>query len=271
MFRASILASIGVLTVAVAVTAQSQDRPAATSLVGRNVLGLGLEPALYPKVVLFRRPEIQEELKVTPAQKAQYANLQKEEEEFSERLSQETEKKRQELDPEEFAAFRASIYPSTAPFREEVEAKLLKILDRRQRIRLDQIQIQADGPMAFKRSDFQERLNLSPGQVELITPIVDQGRQEIRNAAVVKAEVMPLGLTAEQRRDLTKSEKFKSEVGKKRDAVVKARLTTMQVIAKHLTKGQRANYEKMVGEPFDFLKMQARRDAKAGEPKPEPK
>jgi hypothetical protein len=53
--------------------------------------------------------------------------------------------------------------------------------------------------------------------------------------------------------------------------VIKARQTMMQMIAKVLTKGQRANYQRMVGEPFDFAKLNTAPTPTASDSKPEPK
>jgi hypothetical protein len=236
---------------------------------------MGVEPALYPRLVLFQRPEVQTELKLTPTQKARWAELDQERQQASERQGQELRKSRQELgnppDPQALAVLNESLRAIQADRQKQDEAILRKVLDRPQFTRLGEIQLQAEGPMAFTRHEIQERLNLGPDQVELIEEVVARGREAVRNAAVVSTEVVPTRLTREKSRALLESKTSKSAIGKARDDAVKARKTTMQEIAKLLTKGQRAKYEAMVGEPFDFLKMQANAESRTLESKPEAK
>ena len=62
---------------------------------------------------------------------------------------------------------------------DEMEATVVKVLDRRQRARLQEIRLQIEGPNVFLRSDFQKQLNMSLDQIELFTPLIRQGRQDI--------------------------------------------------------------------------------------------
>jgi hypothetical protein len=66
----------------------------------------------------------------------------------------------------------------------------LRVLDRGQRTRLDQIQLQAKGPLAITRSEVRKRLNMAPEQVEAIVSVVDEGRQEIERVATVPNELL---------------------------------------------------------------------------------
>jgi hypothetical protein len=219
-------------------------------------------PVRIPKYTLFSRPDVLEVLKVTAAQKARWAKLNEEHERSGDRLMEEINRNRRELDRQSFAAYMESIRPIQQALVDEADAIVVKVLDRAQRIRLNQIQLQAEGPIAFTRPEIQELLNLTPQQVELIGAFVEQGREEMRSASALPAGVMPSRVSRDLRRTLLESKAFQSELGKTRDAVVQARKSTMQQIAKVLTKGQRANYEKMVGEPFDFIKMETNRTSK---------
>jgi hypothetical protein len=154
-----------------------------------------------------------------------------------------------ELEARRNASIRAS--------SDKVEAGLKKILDRRQFTRLEQIRYQTEGPKAFERPEVQERLNVSPEQVELIMTIIAQGERELVSASLVPVEVAPdfRNLTPEQRRASMETAAYKGAVKKFQESGVKVRGETMRMISKALTKGQRERYEKMVGEPFDFRKV----------------
>ena len=138
----------------------------------------------------------------------------------------------------------------------EFDVLLLNVLDQRQSARLEQIQLQADGPMAFTRPQIQERLNLAPEQVEEISGIVSQGRDAIDKAARVPASLVPATprLSPELRRSLLQSKDAKRNIESSRERVSHARQATLQSIAKVLTREQRKVMENMLGAPFDFEK-----------------
>jgi len=153
------------------------------------------------------------------------------------------------------------------PLQAEAEAAQLEALGPRQRPRLDQIQLQADGPLAFSRPEVLEWLNLNPGQVKAIQEIVARGR-----VRMLATSAVPLGVkpghgppTPEQYRTLSRSQEFEENRAKSREATLKARDATLQEIAKVLTKGQGATYQKMLGAPFDLAKLRGDGTAPATE------
>ena len=90
------------------------------------------------KQVLLGIPVVQEELKLTEAQK-------KEMEARSIAQSEKLQKARGEItDREKFLAARDAIF-------KEIQAAILENLEPEQRDRLDQIQLQSQGPLAFNR------------------------------------------------------------------------------------------------------------------------
>lgn len=250
------LSLISALTLTVA--AQDQDPPPRASLLKRGLLGAGVELGRYNKSDLLQLPRVQNELNLTDAQKVRLKEAEIESKKIAKRQSIESNARvqaaRETGDSEAFQIAMNQITDYTNAFTLPHEIPLLKVLDRGQRLRLDQIQLQAEGPVALTRPEILRKLNFSPAQIELITAIVDEGREAVNDAATVPAEVLPSKgrLTAEQKAELLKSKSFATQIDRGRSAVRKARDTTMLRIAKVMTKGQRSNFQKMRGEPFDF-------------------
>src|SRR5262249_12250740 len=61
----------------------------------------------------------------------------------------------------------------------EADDAVMQELQPKQRTRLEQIKLQADGPLAFERPDVLERLNLDPGRIEMIQTILTDGRDQM--------------------------------------------------------------------------------------------
>jgi hypothetical protein len=258
MLRAIPLSVTLLAVVAAGVSALDQVVPKKEFLVGKGVLGLGIEPALYPAQVLFDKPAVQEELKISPSQLQRWRQV-VEEQDRDTRIPDMLKAIREELkmnpDPELEEERMAQLRAVQTTIRKEYEAKLTKVLDSRQRDRLGEIQLQAEGPMAFTRPAIQERLNLDPFHIAAIQEIVSEGRQAMTKASEVPNEVFPRGGRAQSRQKLLETKNFQDELEKRRKAMSDARRQTMQLIAKLLTKGQRARYQQMLGEPFDFVKL----------------
>ena len=134
------LSAIGLvvgLVVNVAVLAQVPSSAPAPSSYSLWEFGTMPRPAF--KQVLLGNPAVQAELKINEAQKT--GNIEK-----VQRLREKIQKARREItDRAKFAAARDSIF-------KEIEAAILENLEPKQRERLDQIQLQAQGPMAFNRA-----------------------------------------------------------------------------------------------------------------------
>ena len=231
-----------------------------TSLFKTGLLGWGVEIGYYSKSQLLGRPEVRAELELTDAQVARLTRAERELEAESARQGQENQRLLRRLraqgDTAGYAAFLASSAASTPLLTRELEIPLLKVLDRRQRSRLEEIQLQADGPIAFTRPDVQDALNLWPDQMEMIQAILAEGRETINRAATVPSGIgnITRGLKPEQRTELLKSKTVAAEVEKSRTAVVRARDLTTRSILRILSKRQRATYERMLGKRFEFAK-----------------
>ncbi len=220
----------------------------------------GVVPRPSVMQVLLGSPAVQEELKITQAQK-------KEQDAIAERRVQKMQKARAEIkDPAKFREARDAI------FEEAAEAERA-ILTPAQRERLDQIQLQAQGPLAFSlgeddpglfsadRSRFvgppvPQRLRMSADQVKRARTIAQEADAQISKAASVRlpwdSKDRP---NAEDIRKLVAGAEFRAA---KQKALLDARAAWDAAIARIegvLADEQRATYRKMLGRPFDLAKL----------------
>ena len=219
--------------------------------------------ARHSESLLLRNPEVEKELKITPEQKSQLAAVNTERERWFERATREFQQGKQKLadngaGPDQVQALARQQSELAQERREDFDAALVKVLSAKQRERLAQIKLQAEGPMAFTRPEIQQRLNMDEEQVAMIGEIVAEGRAALSQEAALPPELRPARpLSAEEREQLHSSQAYKTAVGKTRTAAIEVRERTMQAIAKVLTKKQRDKYQSMRGEPFGLDKMQA--------------
>jgi hypothetical protein len=215
---------------------------------------LGEAPALYRKFDLIRRPAIQKELNYTKDQMNKFEKEQRLLEELTDLLRRKREQgKQMPRGSQEWAALAEEAQAVQLLWFDRQDAALRKVLDRRQMARLDQIQLQAQGQMAFLRADIQEKLNMDPDQIEIIRQLVEGGEERMKTASLVPREML-LGAGGASAALKSQDKEVKSVVENSRQKVINARNSTMQAIAKTLTKRQRAKYLEMLGEPFDFTK-----------------
>jgi hypothetical protein len=214
----------------------------------------GTMPRPAFKQVLLGVSAVQEELKLTAAQEAGM-------EAAGRRQSEEIQKARREIaDREKFLSARQAI-------NKELMEATLKNLEPGQRDRLDQIQRQAQGPLAFdntRGSDLAadgpglaERLKLSDDQVQRAQAIAQEGYKEIEQAASVQIVLDPKAgaPTPESIRKLVEAPEFKAAKRKAREDAHKAWASVIQKIERVLTEPQRTAYREMLGAPFDMTKI----------------
>ena len=201
MLRTSVAAAIAILMLSMSSACQAQDaeQPPQTSLLQSGYLGTGVNPGITAKDTLLEEPAIQEELKLTQAQKDR---LKKTASQVERMLLARNRERTQILNELRAQGDRAAFEAKTEEFRNfamrdfrmlarESDGPLLEVLNRRQRIRLEQIQLQADGFMAFRRPEIQERLNLLPDQIESIDEIINNSRQALKKAGEIPAGILP--------------------------------------------------------------------------------
>jgi hypothetical protein len=145
----------------------------------------------------------------------------------------------------------------TNPQKEQLTqgAQVDKVLDPRQRTRIQQIVFQGEGLAALSRPEVVRVLQLDPEQVEqiqeVLTNLVGESRQ-LRDA--LKAEAPGLGpADAEQEAERKAQEKARLRSGS--NDLNKRVLNRVKAI---LSRRQREIFARMEGEPFDFSKLRAR-------------
>jgi hypothetical protein len=275
MFRSLAMLVVGVSIVVGSRVAQSQALSERTPLPKTEYFGVGVAYGVASKYNLLRRPEILRQLKVTDSQLARLTKAREEVDRALEHDAQEKaaliQRMQRRKDSDGLAAYRQATMNELFSLTTESELPLLKVLDGRQRSRLEQIQLRADGPGAFRRPQVQERLNLSPEQIEMILAIENQWQNAFSEAATVPPEIGPVpgGLSPEKKKALLGSKRVRVEIEKSRNAVISAREKTMRQILQVLYKRQRATYEKLIGEPFEFSNPLAEGKAVSKDGKPE--
>ena len=135
---------------------------------------------------------------------------------------------------------------------------MLKVLDHRQHTRLDQIHLQAEGPVAFCRPEVQGSLHLDPQQVRTIQVLVARAVERMADAvdAVAASVPPPSGpFTPERSRAVYESKPYQDAIRKEGEITRKARNNTLQAVMKLMTKDQNAEYLAMLGKPFDLARL----------------
>ena len=258
--------------------------------VGGPAIGMG--GGSVPLIMLVTQPSVQKELKLTDAQKQKIAKIEEQlNKEKAEQARGLMPLKRDQgggpqfLNPETARAGMEEVKQAMQALHSEADAAVIQELQRKQRIRLEQIKLQADGPLGFERPDVIERLGLEDTQIEMIQAILAEGRGQMEQSGgfmVRTAGAMPgpgfgpgpgagdgagagagPGGAPPSPQDLKKKfsskefqDQLKAQFEKRRKETQSVRDRMMQAIAQVLSRGQRANYRKMLGEPFDLKPLQ---------------
>ncbi len=226
----------------------------------------GIVPRPAVVEALLRFSAVQDELKITPAQRKEQDGIQK-------RGLERFQQARAEMkDRAKFVAAR------TAIFNEITKARLAN-LKPEQRERLAQIQLQAQGPLAFSiqepgessdgfdRGEFlnprlSERLGLSQDQVKRVRTIAEEGIAQIEKAAAFQ---LPWDFkekpTAESIRKRVEGPEFRALKAKTRRTAHDVWNATIRRIEAIFSDEQRTGYRRILGAPFDFAKLQLEENA----------
>ncbi len=278
MYRFMVLVLCFAITLALA-SSSSPDEPVLKEEVKSKVkvkTAISFPLVSFPLVsysryaLLTKHPEVLDELEMSTPQREE---IKKRYEEISHQASEIAQSLRprvaQKVDPALWSEMMKPAHLASVNFVLSSEGLFLKILDRDQRRRLEEIHLQVEGPMAFLRPEFQLRLNMSPEQVELVTNMV-QDATELAFQKTVAANEIASAARAKDRRDNPQlnpepknkkdwTEPVYSQTGKDAiKSIVKAKVKDNlelrgyldREIAKVLTKVQRENYKKLLGRPF---------------------
>lgn len=244
--RSRALVSFAIVLGLSASVCSAQTPPARAGALGSggavtNPLRLGTMLPTTPVTVLMS-PAVQKELKLTDAQKNKVYQLSNESGQKQRDLGQAAQVKflsGAPVNPQELMAARDHL-------RGEIEQAIAGILDKKQRERMSQIVLQLEGPLAVSRPEIADQLNLNPRQRQAIQGTMLQLQiaqrrlnMEARRQAVMLAQLDP------------------SQFGQVREQMAKLREMAVQQISKVVDKKQKANFAKMLGEPFDLAKIDA--------------
>jgi hypothetical protein len=254
-------------------------------------IGTGSGPVSL--IMLVTQPSVQKELQLTDAQKQKISKIEAQLKEKAEQARNLMAPKPGQgggqlfLNPEMARAGMEEMKQGMQALHSEADAAVIRELHRKQRTRLEQIKLQADGPLAFERPDVLERLNLQAPQIELIQAILADGHGQMeqsgglmmRTAGAMPGPVFGPGPGAgggggagasagpggappapQDLRKKVSSKEFqdqlKAQFEKRRKETQSVRDRMMQAIGQVLTRGQRTNYRTMLGEPFDLKPLQ---------------
>ncbi len=267
MNRRALLALVWMVgSVASSPAQESKEGTVVRSLRTTGQLGVGVEPKMYSKRDLLKIPAVLDELKVTDDQREALKGAEKEDLLETKRLYQQIQQAKAQLkqgdDPAAEQAFRRETLNYAKKLTRSVEKPYLKVLDKKQAKRLEEIQIRADGYMAFERPDVLDRLGLTPEQAEAIDARVAASRRSVfaATAIAVSAATDSTTMSEEQKQALLATKDYQAEVEKVQARVIEARSAALREIRKLLTNPQQATFKNMAGEPFDFGKLNPVRD-----------
>ncbi len=222
----------------------------------------GTMPRPAFKQVLLGVAAVQEELKLTEAQKKAIAKTSQGEREKIRKARGEN------ADRQKFLAAREELMKAML-------AAILANLEPKQRNALDQIQLQSQGPLAFnlpsrpalasEGPDLVERLKLTEDEIKKVRAIAEEGDGEITKAAEV-----PIALdtkngapTPESIKKLVETAEFKAAKKMTRETARKAWDSVIERIEQVLTESRRTAYHEMLGPPFDLHKIRFSNDEAA--------
>jgi hypothetical protein len=263
MHKARYEVAVSLCLVAATAAGQAEPKPEAAAKAKAAIKTPPTRLAIHPLWRIIQSPEVQEELGLSDDQRTRLAKIERQGDERSRQVEEASRRERQSLgadpDAEVLRAIQQRASNDQAALAREAEAEQLRVLDRRQRARLEQIRLQADGPMAFLRSpELRDRLNLDPDQVQAIAEAVRQGTAEEKARAAASQQVLveataPDPDTPNRRNFLPgKREAVAAEYERLGKDTARIRRSVEQAVDKALSKKQRAAYRALCGEPFDY-------------------
>jgi hypothetical protein len=161
-------------------------------------------------------------------------------------------------------AERQAMEENAATMQEQTEAALKKILKPAQYSRLQQIDLQTQGPLVVVRPDVARALNLRSDQIEQAQMVIDQatnqGREQMMQSG--RAFFESLQNSNNSSNDGKPSlmntdpevmrERFQTHFENLRTSAQGLKDQAAQQVTRILTKGQRTKFDALLGAPFDL-------------------
>jgi hypothetical protein len=160
-------------------------------------------------------------------------------------------------------AERQAIEQSVPAIREQTEAALKKILKPGQFSRLQQIDLQAQGPLVVVRPDVARALNLSSNQIEQAQTVINQatgqGREQMMRSGFEFFQSLQNNNSNNTNNNQqpppdpeVMRERFQTHMVNLRTSAQGLEDKAVQQVNRILTKAQRTKFNAMLGPPFDL-------------------
>ena len=231
-------------------------------------LGVGVDPKGYTKSELLAVPGVLDELQVTDEQRERLKVAAGQAKRDANRIYEKIQGGKAQLKAQgeedaELAMHRQAL-GYVKQLTRDFEKPVLKVLDAKQAKRLEQIQVRADGFLAFDLPDVTGKLGLTPDQEAAIAECVKAGRTSTRVAAFPyrQAAAESAGRPEGERKAARESTASLGIAERAQAGVLAARAETLREIRKVLTTAQQATYRNMLGPPFDFARLDPVRQLK---------
>jgi hypothetical protein len=219
-----------------------------------QVFDFGVVPRPAVARVLLGSEAVQRELKLSDEQK-------KKQEAIIQRAIQKFQEARRTTKG------RANLQALNQAMMKEIRDEFAATMTPAQSERLDQIQLQAQGPLAFAREEnpiafvsppMAERLKLTPEQARKVREMAEAADHEISEAASFPITLDPKegSPTVETAQKVAASPEFQAGKRKAIDAGRAAMAAAVKKIETVLTEAQRDEYHRLVGPPFDLATIE---------------
>ena len=208
--------------------------------------------------LLMFYPSVHKELKVTPSQRTQLLKIY----EKQLRHIEDLKKKFEQLPPTEDPLVKkqrlSHFILTRKSFQAEIiEKEMIRVLNIEQRRRLNEILLQAEGPIAFLRPEVQDQLNIVPIQLMRIQENIIKCRNSIEQTRALSYNIRKYVQPDPEDRskivvDPQHQEEVYTKVKNQHNQRMQIRNSLVIAVDKLLSKRQREAYLKMKGNPFDI-------------------
>jgi hypothetical protein len=197
-------------------------------------MGMGMGPGggQSSPLMLLLAPSVQKELKLSDEQKTKVYS-------FAKTANQKNRDMMQSVAMGGGAANPQAMMEGWMKLRQETDQAISGILDSKQKGRLDEIALRAEGPLAVARPEIAQKVGLNDNQKQYVQEIMMQMRQELMM----------------QIRQAQAAGQF--DPSQVRPLAAQLRTGAEQELGKVLDKKQKTAFNKMLGLPFDLKKLDA--------------
>jgi len=155
------------------------------------------------------------------------------------------------MDPEVMQANFAKLTKGT-------EALWAKVINKTQRKRLDEIDLQRQGPLAVLQPEMAKKLNISDDQMAQMQELVSGQRDEMqqqRQAQMQQFVGADGNFDFQKMRDFRNTDEGKAQRAEQQKQFTQSQEQLVAAIGKILTKNQKTKFNTMLGKKFDLTKL----------------